>query len=140
MTTQLHPGSTRGLRRSAPALHSVNDVRKRTQPKWVPMDALQILLIAALVIFLIGRRFAGQPVGARSLLVPLILTGMGVKQLAGHHGIGTGAVTLLGIEVLIAIAAGAARAATIKLYLRDGHLWQRYTPVTLAVWIAMIAI
>jgi hypothetical protein len=104
------------------------------------MNAAQILLIAALVIFLIGRRFAGSPVGARSLLVPVGLTVWGFSQLSHQHGFGALDITLLSVEAVVAVAAGAARAATIKLYVRDGHLWQRYRLLTLGVWIAMIAL
>ncbi len=104
------------------------------------MHASQILLIAIVVIFLIGRRFAGSPVGARSLLVPVGLTAWGFSQLSHQHHFGTLDVALLSVEAVVALAAGAARAATIKLYERDGHLWQRYQVTTLAVWVAMIGL
>jgi hypothetical protein len=104
------------------------------------MNALQIVLIAAVVIFLIGRRFVGAPVGSRTLALPIVLTAWGIEELSKQHTIGVGALALLAVEVLIGVAAGAARGMTIKLYPRDGHLWQRYTVVTLGVWIAMIAV
>lgn len=104
------------------------------------MTAVQIVLIAALVIFMIGRRFAGSPVGARTLLVPLVMTGWGVSQLSHQHGFGALDIMLLSAETLVAVAAGAGRAATIALYVRDGHLWQRYRLLTLGVWIAMIIV
>ncbi len=105
------------------------------------MNIEQMLLIAAAVIYVIAKRFAGSPVGTRSLLIPLGLTAYGVYQLAGDpHAFGLTAVALLVIEAVIAVGAGAARAVTIKLYPHDGHLWQRYTVRTLAVWIGMIAL
>lgn len=106
------------------------------------MGIEQILLVAAIVIYVIVKRFAGSPVGGQSLLLPLALTGYGIYQLAkaDPHGLGGLAIGLIAIQVVVAIGAGAARAATIKLYVRDGHLWQRYSLLTLAVWIGMIAV
>ncbi len=106
------------------------------------MSAVQILIIAALVIYSIGRRFAGSPVGARSMTIPFALTGYGVYTLAHTmHGTPSPAdIALLGVELVLGIVAGLARGVTIRLYVRDGVLWQRYTVVTLLIWIAMIAV
>ncbi len=106
------------------------------------MSAVQILVIAALVIFTIVRRFTGSPVGARSMAIPLALTGYGVYTLAQQmHGVPSAAdVTLLGGELVLGIVAGLARGTTIRLYVRDGVLWQRYSVATLLIWIAMIAV
>ncbi len=105
------------------------------------MNIEQILLVAAVVIYIIAKRFAGSPVGARSLVLPVALTAYGVKELADQmHTVGVLSIALLAVEAVIALAAGAGRAVTIKLYPHDGHLWQRYTVWTLAVWIGMIAL
>ena len=106
------------------------------------MSAVQVLLVAAVVIYVIGKRFAGSPVGAKSFVLPLVLAGYGISQLSGEgaHALGGLSLTLLVIEAVVALGAGAARAMTIKLYVRDGHLWQRYRLATLGVWIAMIAL
>ena len=45
------------------------------------MDALQIVLVAAVVIFMIVRRFAGAPVQAKSFAVPIALTVYGIYSL-----------------------------------------------------------
>jgi hypothetical protein len=104
------------------------------------MDFVQILLIAAIVVWIIAKRFSGSPVGGRSLLVPLIMVGYGLVQLDDAHAWGVASVTLLAVEAIVAVAAGVARGVTIELYVRDGHLWQRYRLVTLMVWIGMIAL
>jgi hypothetical protein len=106
------------------------------------MSALQIALVAALVIFMIARRFAGAPVGVQSLIVPIGMSVYGFVTVrdATHHGLHTIDIALLAAEIVVGIGAGLARGATIRLYLRDGHLWQRYTVATLLVWIAMIAV
>jgi hypothetical protein len=106
------------------------------------MSALEMVLIAAAVVYVIAKRFAGAPVGAKSVVLPLVLAGYGLVHIVGtgNRGLGAVAVTLLAVEALVSVGAGVARAATIKLYVRDGHLWQRYTVVTLGVWIALIAL
>lgn len=106
------------------------------------MSAVQILIIAALVIYSIVRRFTGYPVGARSMTIPLALAGYGVYTLA-HTMRGAPSpadIALLGGELVLGIVAGLARGVTIRLYVRDGVLWQRYTVATLLIWIAMIAV
>ncbi|HEY2792685.1 MAG TPA: hypothetical protein VGJ28_10025 [Micromonosporaceae bacterium] len=106
------------------------------------MGSTQILLIVAIVVYIIVKRFAGAPVGAKTLVLPLVMAGYGLVQLAGagHAAINTASVALLVIEALVGIAAGVARGMTIHLYLRDGHLWQRYRVVTLLVWLGMVAV
>jgi hypothetical protein len=103
------------------------------------MDALQIVLVAAVVIFMIVRRFAGSPVQAKSLALP---TAYGIYSLDQDvHGRFTAAeIALLAVEAIIGLLAGLGRGATIQLYLRGGHLWQRYTIATLGVWIALIVL
>jgi hypothetical protein len=106
------------------------------------MNAIPILIIAALLIFVIVRRFFGSPVRTGALLMPAIITGYGLITLLGGgpgHSFAAIDAGWLVSEILVGVAAGLARGATIKLYVRDGHLWQRYTVVTLLVWLAMIA-
>jgi len=101
------------------------------------VNVIEVVLIAAVVILLIGRRFAGTPVGTRSLVVPLILIAYSATQL--HFPITVTDVLLILPELALGVLAGVGRGYTIKLYERDGHLWQRYQLATIAVWIAMIA-
>jgi len=101
----------------------------------------QILVYAAIVVFIIVKRFAGSPVGSKTLVLPAIMTGYGLIIVFGNaHHVNAVSVGLIAVEVVVSIAAGFARAATIKLYMNDGHLWQRYTFVTLSVWILMVAV
>jgi hypothetical protein len=101
------------------------------------MNLIVILLVVALVVTMIVRRFLGQPVRAQSFVLPLGISVWGLTQLRGVH---PGAVDLafLAVEALLAVAVGLARGTTIQLYLRGGQLWQRYRWSTLAVWIAAI--
>lgn len=106
------------------------------------MDALQIVLVAAVVIFMIIRRFTGSPVEVRSLAAPIALTVYGIYSLDQNlHGRFTaGDIALLAVEAIIGLLAGLGRGATIQLYLQGSHLWQRYTIATLGVWIALVVL
>jgi hypothetical protein len=102
------------------------------------MGPVEIILIAAAVIYVIGKRLAGEPLQARRLLVvPVVMMLIGVGQL---HGLDPRGIAVLVLEVLLGIGFGALRGATIKLYEQGGHLWYRYRPVTLLVWLGTIVI
>jgi hypothetical protein len=103
------------------------------------MNAAQLVLIAAIVVLLIGRRFVGQPLRAQSLLIPVGLTAWAGYQLAGQHMTGADLGFLL-ICAVLGLASGAARGVTVHLYPREGHLWMRYGWLTAAVWVASIAL
>ncbi|MCX2952989.1 DUF1453 domain-containing protein [Lentzea sp. NEAU-D7] len=90
------------------------------------------LLIAAGVLYVLVRRFRGEPLNARDLLAPpAFLLFFGIRAVDEFH-----------LAYLLPLAAGfafgALRGMTIRLFERDGHLWQRYTPWTLLVWVASI--
>jgi hypothetical protein len=97
------------------------------------MNIAELLLILALIGFVIARRFAGQPLGSRYLVVPLGVTIWGGYQLRDAHLTATDIVFLL-VSAVVGLAVGAVRGLTIQLYSPDGYLWQRYRLATLAVW------
>jgi hypothetical protein len=103
------------------------------------MNAFQLVLIVAIVILVIGRRFMGQPLRAQSLLLPVGVAAWAVYQLAGTHLTGTDIGFLL-VCGLLGAASGAGRGVTVRLYPRNGHLWMRYTWLTAAVWVGTIAL
>src|SRR5579859_2933865 len=103
------------------------------------MSLVQILLIAIVVVAVIVRRFAGAPVRARSLVLPLAIAAYGAYLLRGVH-LGAIDVAFLALEAVLGFGVGALRGSTIALYVRDGVLWQRYRWSTLAVWVAAIAL
>ncbi|HUQ61913.1 DUF1453 domain-containing protein [Lentzea sp.] len=90
------------------------------------------VLIAAGVLYVLVRRFMGEPLNARDLLgPPAFLLFFGIR-----------AVEEFPVLYLLPLAAGFAfgvlRGMTIRLFERDGHLWQRYTPWTLVVWVTSL--
>ncbi|MBO0868380.1 MAG: DUF1453 family protein [Micromonosporaceae bacterium] len=102
----------------------------------------QILLTLAILVWVVSRRLTGQPVTAGRLLVlPAIVVVLGASQLLGsvHGHLTVLDVGLLAGEVVLGAAFGLARGATIQLYPRDGHLWYRYRPLTIVLWVASIA-
>lgn len=103
------------------------------------MQVTQLLLIVAVLVFVIGRRLAGAPLTPqRMLVVPGVLTAIGLYQLTAAH-VTAGLVALLGVEAVLGIGFGLVRGLTIRVYERGGHLWYRYTPLTIALWVAAIA-
>ncbi|MEU0882547.1 DUF1453 domain-containing protein [Lentzea sp. NPDC005914] len=89
-------------------------------------------LIAAGVLYVLVRRFRGEPLNARDLLAPpAFLLFFGIRALEGFH-------LIYLLPLAAGFAFGALRGTTIKLFERDGHLWQRYTPWTLLVWVTSL--
>ncbi len=102
------------------------------------MAVAQVLLILVVLGYVMARRLAGQPyTTGRLFTVPAIMVGYGLYQLASVH-VRADAAALLAVEALAGLAFGAARGLTIRLYQRDGHLWYRYTPATVALWLVAI--
>ena len=90
------------------------------------------VLIAAGVLYVLVRRFMGEPLNARDLLAPpAFLLFFGIRAVDEFH------LSYL-LPLAVGFAFGALRGMTIKLFERDGHLWQRYTPWTLLVWLTSL--
>ena len=105
------------------------------------MSILQIVLIVAVAALVIGKRLTGRPVDSRrSVVMPGVLAVYGFFLL---HKSGT---TLthtdqvwLAVQGVVSVAVGLVRGSTVRLYERDGYLWARYRPITLALWAGSIA-
>ncbi|MEU6586219.1 hypothetical protein [Nocardia sp. NPDC046763] len=97
-------------------------------------------VVVAVVLLVIVRRFRGEPLNAKDLLIPPIpLLVIGAQGLLKHHP------TALdwawtGLALFIGFVLGAWRGTTTRLLTRDGVLWQRYTASTLGVWAASLAV
>jgi hypothetical protein len=89
-------------------------------------------LIAAGVLYVLVRRFTGEPLNARDLLgPPAFLLFFGIRAVEEFR-------LIYVLPLAVGFAFGALRGMTIKLFERDGHLWQRYTPWTLLVWVTSL--
>jgi len=100
-----------------------------------------ILLALAGIALVMWTRMQGQPLQAKRLLIlPAAFVVLGIGDLTGKNAHYTAADLgfLIAGGVLSAVL-GAARGATVELFSRDGELWQRYRPVTVALWLTLIA-
>ena len=103
---------------------------------------LTILLAVAAVGWVLWSRMKGQPLKAKRLLVlPAVLTVLGITDLAGSSAphLTPKDIGFLAGSVAISAVLGAARGATIELYPQGGELWQRYRLITAGLWITLIA-
>jgi hypothetical protein len=101
---------------------------------------MEIVLAAAVVVWVVARQSAGRFVPARrSLLLPLVLVVVGVGQ-AGHVRWTALAVAVVGADVLLTAALGALRGRAIRLTLRDGYLYQRGGWPSVGLWGLTIAV
>ncbi|MEV6967254.1 hypothetical protein AB0M47_19315 [Hamadaea sp. NPDC051192] len=104
------------------------------------MNYAQILLIAALLVWTLVRRMAGQPVqSTRMVLVPIGVTILGVSELGSGH-LPVADVLLLSVQAALSIGLGLARGASLQVFLRDGVAWCRYRRLTLGLWVATIGV
>lgn len=94
---------------------------------------LVIAIVA--VIALVVKRFYGEPMSARDTFgLPVILLAIGIYSLTKIADLNGTDITWLIIGGAVGLAFGALRGATVGIFTRDGHLWQRYTVRTVIVW------
>ncbi|TWP46281.1 DUF1453 domain-containing protein [Lentzea tibetensis] len=92
---------------------------------------LMWFLIAAAVVAVVVKRFTGEPLNVRDLAGPaVVLTAIGLHD----------AQSFAALPLVVGFAFGILRGVTIKLFEKDGHLWQRYTWQTLVVWAISIGV
>lgn len=98
-----------------------------------------LLIGAALILFFIVRQFRTRAVlSLFNLAVPAVLLYFGLQ---GLGDLDATAWLLLGISVSLAIALGAARGATFHVWTDpNGQAMMRGTRLTVALWIATIAV
>jgi hypothetical protein len=103
------------------------------------MNYAALLIIPIVIVFVIGRRFAGQPLRAQSPVIPVGLTVWAGYNLVKEHltALDLG---FLAVCLVLGVISGLARGVTVHLYPRDGHLWTRYRWSTAVIWVATIAL
>lgn len=105
-------------------------------PGWL-MTAVIVVAVIALIV----KRFRGEPLNARDLVgPPLILCGLGVYQLTKVDVVDTRDVLWLVGASLVGLLLGGVRGTTLVLFVKEGHLWQRYTAGTVLVWVLSLAV
>ena len=106
-------------------------------------EALNGLIIAAVIVFVIARRFTPRRVDERRLLViPLVIGGIGIVQggaIDPHHTeLSAG---LLVAEIVTALLLGLGLGGTMHVWReRAGEVWSRGTWATFGVFLASVAV
>jgi hypothetical protein len=106
-------------------------------------EALNGLIVVAVVAFVVVRRFSRRRVDERRLLVlPLVLGVVGIAQGhltdAHHVALGTG---ILAAEVAASLLLGLGLGATVRVWREaDGSLWSRGTWPAFGVFLASVAV
>jgi hypothetical protein len=98
---------------------------------------IQIVVVAGLIIFLIGRQFVPQRVnGGRTWLFPIIITIYGLYLIAQHPPTALIDLGLLGLNVVVGLVLGFARGYSMR-YWRDaaGQMMRQGTILTLLLWV-----
>lgn len=109
---------------------------------------LQVLLFAALIIWRLVRKMQARPVRSdrQTWRLPLILTAIGgyetVALTGGKHPVHfePADVTYLVLAAALSIVLGVVRGTTVRIEDRGGMLMQRYTLVTVGLWLVTIVL
>ena len=104
------------------------------------MSLLTVVVATGLIVYLIAQQVVGTALrGKRVVLLPAILTGIGILQIAGDktHASATD-LALIVVGAGIAIAIGLALGAMTHLERRDGSLWAKLPAKGLWLWGALI--
>jgi Protein of unknown function (DUF1453) len=102
---------------------------------------LTILLVIAAIAYVMWKRMQGEPLQAKRLMVlPVAFIVLGIGDLTAKSTHTATDVGFLVAGVVLSAGLGAARGRTTELFSRDGELWLRYRPVTVALWLALIAV
>jgi hypothetical protein len=106
------------------------------------MNLTTALVAVAVLGYVFARRLSGEPLHARRLvLLPVALTGWGGYTLAHTHmQARTLDLAVLAVGAAVGLIGGMLRGATVRVFPRDGHLWYRYRPLTIAIWVVLIAL
>ena len=107
------------------------------------MNPIEIVLIAALVVWVLYRQVTGRFVRSpeRAVRLPLVLCGLGLLTLLqAHPAVTTLGVLLVGGELLVTAALGVARGSVVRLQTRDGWLYARGGVPMLLLWVLTVGI
>jgi hypothetical protein len=95
---------------------------------------VEIILIIGVVGYILARRLLGEPAEAkRMLLLPAVLTGVGLTDLAKVHQSAVSIGFLVGSTAL-SLVLGLLRGASIHVFDKDGIVHLRYTATTVVLW------
>ncbi len=102
---------------------------------------VSVLVGVAVAGLLVVRQLRAQPVNA-NMRLPLILGIIGLIELTNYLNkshVGSIAIIALVGSLILATVLGAARAATVHLWMQDGQPWRKGTWLTGTLWIISLA-
>lgn len=100
---------------------------------------VQIVIVIAVIVLVIGRQLQGEPLrGKRVVLLPVILTVIGLADLGEARPAHPADLILLILGGVIAAGIGLAQGVLIRLEHRNGGLWGRMPLVSLWLWLGLI--
>jgi hypothetical protein len=105
------------------------------------MSFLTIVVAIGIIAVVIGQSVMGAALrGKRVVMLPAVLTVIGIADLAGHGSHPTGTdIALIVVSGVIAVAIGLSLGVMTRLESRDGHLWAQLPMKGLWLWAALIA-
>jgi hypothetical protein len=105
------------------------------------MSFLTVVAVIAIIVYVVGRQLVGSAVsGKRLVLLPAILSVVGILDLSGHGAHLTAVdVALLACSAVVAIAVGLKLGAMTRLERRGGYLWAQLPQRGLWLWGALVA-
>lgn len=103
-------------------------------------ELVSVLVIAGVVVAVIIGQVKGVTLtGRRMLVLPAILIGYGVVNLAGMHGVGPVDIACIAVSATIGAVIGLGQGRVMHLESRGGGLWARLPLRGLWWWAALIA-
>jgi hypothetical protein len=103
------------------------------------MEMVTTLLFVAAGIYFVIRQFQPHALNSRTLvMMPLIFGFLGLRGLGQVQGLD--AIALLSVNAVAAVALGAWRGQTFRLWTQGGQPWVQGTLATLGLWVASFAL
>ncbi len=104
------------------------------------MSLLIVLAVIGIIVYVVGQQLLGGPLsGKRLVVLPAVLTGIGILDVSGHNSHpGATDIVLLLVSAVIAITIGVALGAMTRLDRRDGYLWAQLPKQGLWLWAGLI--
>lgn len=103
------------------------------------MSVLTVLAVIGILIYVIARQLLGSALsGKRAVVLPVVLSVIGVVEISGSHP-GATDIVLLVVSAAFAIAVGLGLGAMTRLERRDGYLWAQLPKSGLWLWGGLLA-
>ena len=103
------------------------------------MSVIQILLAIVVIVLVIGKRLAGEPLTTKRLVVlPVVLAAIGISGLSKVTNPSPTDVALVALSLVVGLGFGLLRGRSVEVAVRDGYLWYRYRWATIGWWVSAI--